>query len=292
MPSTKDLRDRIKSVSNTAKVTGAMQLIAASKMTRAQNMVREGRPYAERILEVLGDLAALAAKEDDELVVDLLRIRPVHKTLVVLVTPDRGLAGALVGNLQRAAGRFIQDTEGEVSVIGVGRKGERFITRAGEDLLAAFSVTDRPRLDDTVTISRMLIDEYAAERVDRVVLIYATFITTVVQQVTTQQLLPVEPPERGEGDVAKLQQLDYIYEPSVTEVLASLAPRYIETQVYHGILEAIASEHSARMIAMKNATDNANEIVEDLTLDLNKARQESITAELLDIVGGVAALEG
>jgi F-type H+-transporting ATPase subunit gamma len=113
-----------------------------------------------------------------------------------------------------------------------------------------------------------------------------------VQQVTTRQLLPVEPPERGDAEVDKLEQLDYIYEPSISEVLESLVPRYIETQVYHGILEAFASEHSARMIAMKNATDNANEIVEDLILDLNKARQESVTAELLDIVGGVAALEG
>ena len=268
-----------------------MQMIAASKMTRAQNMVRDGRPYAERILDVLGDLAALAAKEDDDSITELLKVRPVQKTLVVLVTPDRGLAGALVGNLQRTAGRFIQETEGEVTVIGVGRKGERFITRAGEDLKAAFSVPDRPRLDDTVTISRMLIDEYVSERVDRVVLIYAKFINITVQQVTVMQLLPVKPPERGEGEVEKLQQLDYIYEPSIAEVLASLVPRYIETEVYHGILEAIASEHSARMIAMQNATDNAKEIVEELTLDLNKARQESITAELLDIVGGVAALE-
>jgi len=292
LPSTKDLRDRIKSVSNTAKVTGAMQMIAASKKTRAQNMVRAGRPYADRIRDVLGDLAALAAKEDDESSVDLLKIRPVQKTLLVLITPDRGLAGALVGNLQRAAGSFIGETEGKVSVMVVGRKGERFITRIGEDLKAAFSVPDRPRLDDTVAISRMLIDEYASERVDRVVLIYARFVNTAVQRVTVRQLLPVEPPGRAEGETAKLQQLDYIYEPSIADVLASLVPRYIETQVYHGILEAIASEHSARMIAMQNATDNANEIVEDLTLDLNKARQESITAELLDIVGGVAALEG
>jgi len=292
LPSTKDLRDRIKSVSNTAKVTGAMQMIAASKMTRAQNMTRDGRPYADRILEVLGDLAALAAKEDDDSVTDLLRVRPVKKTLAILVTPDRGLAGALVGNLQRAAGVFIQETEGDVSVIGIGRKGERFITRTGNDLMAAFSVPDRPRLDDTVAISRMLMDEYSSQRVDRVVLIYARFVNTAVQTVTVQQLLPVEPPQRGEGDVEKLEQLDYIYEPSISEVLASLVPRYVETEVYHGILEAIASEHSARMIAMQNATDNANEIVEELTLDMNKARQESITAELLDIVGGVAALEG
>ncbi len=269
-----------------------MQMIAASKMTRAQNMVRDGRPYSDRIRDVLGDLAALVASDDDATTIDLLKVRPVKKTLVVLITPDRGLAGALVSNLQRAAGDFIRETEGEVSTIVVGRKGERFITRIGKDLMASFSVPDRPRLDDTVTMSRMLVDEYTSERVDRVVLIYARFINTAVQKVTVQQILPVEPPQRGEDDVEKLALLDYIYEPSITEVLESLVPRYIETQVYHGILEAIASEHSARMIAMQNATDNANEIVEELTLDLNKARQESITAELLDIVGGVAALEG
>jgi F-type H+-transporting ATPase subunit gamma len=147
-------------------------------------------------------------------------------------------------------------------------------------------------MDDTVTVGRMLVEEYRSERVDRVVLIYAQFISTAAQEVAIRQLLPVEPTQRGEGDVQKLQQLDYIYEPSISSVLQSLVPRYIETQVYHGILEAFASEHSARMIAMQNATDNAQEIVEGLTLDLNKARQESITAELLDIVGGVAALEG
>jgi F-type H+-transporting ATPase subunit gamma len=256
-------------------------------LNRPERLNALSTPLLEELEQALN-----AAKEDDDSVTDLLRVRPVKKTLAILVTPDRGLAGALVGNLQRAAGVFIQETEGDVSVIGVGRKGERFITRTGNDLMAAFSVPDRPRLDDTVAISRMLMDEYSSQRVDRVVLIYARFVNTAVQTVTVQQLLPVEPPQRGEGDVEKLEQLDYIYEPSISEVLASLVPRYVETEVYHGILEAIASEHSARMIAMQNATDNANEIVEELTLDMNKARQESITAELLDIVGGVAALEG
>ena len=267
-------------------------MIAASKMNRAQNMVQAGRPYADRIRDVLGDLAALAAKDEDAPTVDLLKVRPVQKTLVVLVTPDRGLAGALVGNLQRAAGNFIQESDSEVSVVAVGRKGERFIIRSGQDLQASFSVPDRPTLDDTVAVGRMLVDDYSSERVDRVVLIYAKFINTAVQEVIARQLLPVEPAQRGDDDVEKLEELDYFYEPSINDVLESLVPRYIETQVYHGILEAFASEHSARMIAMQNATDNANEIVENLILDLNKARQESITAELLDIVGGVAAMEG
>ncbi|MGB1748593.1 MAG: ATP synthase F1 subunit gamma [Dehalococcoidia bacterium] len=292
MPSTKDLRDRIRSVSNTAKVTGAMQMIAASKMNRAQNMVRDGRPYADRIRDVLADLAALASQDEEAPTLDLLKVRPVKKTLVLLVTPDRGLAGALVGNLVRETARFIENTEGEISFIGVGRKGQRFVTRSGTLLQAAFSVPDRPTLDDTVTVSRMLVDEYAAENVDRVVMIYAKFINTAVQQVNVRQLLPVVPEERSEEETEQIAETDYIYEPSITAVLESLVPRYIETQVYHSILEAFASEHSARMVAMQNATDNANEIVENLTLDLNKARQESITAELLDIVGGVAALEG
>ncbi len=267
-------------------------MIAASKMNRAQNMVQAGRPYADRIRDVLGDLAALASKDEDAPTVDLLKVRPVERTLLLLVTPDRGLAGALVGNLQRAAAKFIHETEGAVSIIAVGRKGERFVTRAGQDLKASFSVPDRPDLEDTVAVGRMLVEEYSAERVDRVVLLYSKFINTAVQKITTRQLLPVEPPHRGDDDIGRLEELDFIYEPSIGDVLESLVPRYIETQVYHGILEAFASEHSARMIAMQNATDNANEIVEGLTLDLNKARQESITAELLDIVGGVAALEG
>jgi F-type H+-transporting ATPase subunit gamma len=292
LPSTKDLRDRIRSVSNTAKVTGAMQMIAASKMNRAQNMVRDGRPYADRIRDVLADLAALANQDEDAPTLDLLKVRPVKKTLVLLVTPDRGLAGALVGNLVRETAKFIENTEGEISVIGVGRKGQRFVTRSGTLLQAAFSVPDRPTLDDTVTVSRMLVDEYAAENVDRVVMIYSKFINTAVQRVNVRQLLPVVPEERSEEETEQIVETDYIYEPSITAVLESLVPRYIETQVYHSILEAFASEHSARMVAMQNATDNANEIVENLTLDLNKARQESITAELLDIVGGVAALEG
>ncbi len=269
-----------------------MQMIAASKMNRAQNMVRDGRPYADRIRDVLADLAALASQDEEAPTLDLLKVRPVKKTLVLLVTPDRGLAGALVGNLVRETARFIENTDGEISVIGVGRKGQRFVTRSATLLQAAFSVPDRPTLDDTVTVSRMLVDEYAAENVDRVVMIYAKFINTAVQQVNVRQLLPVVPEERSEEETEQIAETDYIYEPSITAVLESLVPRYIETQVYHSILEAFASEHSARMVAMQNATDNANEIVENLTLDLNKARQESITAELLDIVGGVAALEG
>jgi F-type H+-transporting ATPase subunit gamma len=285
MPSTRELRIRIRSVTNTAKVTKAMQLIAASKMRRAQQMVLNGKAYSDRMQRVLGHLVG-QLPEGESTGVPLLDRRPVQKTAMLLVTPDRGLAGALVGNLNRVAGTAIRESASPVSVVAVGRKGERFIARTGQDLVATFSVTDRPRLEDTVAISRHLINQYVEGAVDRVVLVFAEFVNTAVQKPTIRTLLPVEPGEDAAADI------DYIFEPGAREVLETLAPRYVETQVYHAILEAIASEHSARMVSMKNATDNANQLVDDLTLELNKARQESITSELLDIVGGVAAMEG
>jgi F-type H+-transporting ATPase subunit gamma len=291
MPSTKEIRARIKSVGNISKVTNAMQLIAASKMQRAQAAVRNGRDYAEKMRDVLSDLVARSGSADnEENVTPLLAQREVKRVMVLLVTPDRGLAGALVGNLTRAAGVFVRDSAVPVSVITAGRKGERFIARIGQDLMATFTVKDRPSLDDTVSISRFIVNAYVNGDVDRVVMVYAQFINTAVQRPTVRQILPVEPPAEDSG--SKGAGTDYIFEPSPEAVLNTLLPRYVETQVYHSILEAIASEHSARMVAMRNATDNAKELIEDLTLDLNKARQNQITGELLDIVGGVAAVEG
>lgn len=291
MPSTKEIRARIRSVGSTAKVTNAMQLIAASKMQRAQTMVRNGRDYAEKIQAVLSDLVAQSRPADDaEGAMPLLATRDVHRVLMLLVTPDRGLAGALVSNLNRTAGRLIQDSDAPVSVVSVGRKGERFVVRVGRELMATFTVNDRPVLNETVSISRFIVNAYVDGTVDRVVMVYAQFINTAVQKPVVKQLLPVEPqvePAEGEGRLA----VEYIYEPGVEVVLNTLVPRYVETQIYHSILEALASEHSARMVAMRNATDNANELIDGLTLDLNKARQAQITGELLDIVGGVAAVE-
>ena len=291
MPSTKEIRARIRSVGNISKVTNAMQLIAASKMQRAQAAVRNGRDYAEKMQAVLADLVARSSSGDDDgNVTPLLAERDVKRVMVLLVTPDRGLAGALVGNLTRTMGVFVRDSEIPVSTIAVGRKGERFVARISSDLTATFSVADRPSLDDTVSISRFIINAYEEGTVDRVVMIYAQFINTAVQRPVVRQILPVEPP--AETEEAAGAGTDYIYEPNAEAVLNTLLPRYVETQVYHSILEAIASEHSARMVAMQNATDNAKELIEDLTLDLNKARQNQITGELLDIVGGVAAVEG
>lgn len=294
MPSTKEIRARIRSVGNTAKVTNAMQLIAASKMQRAQQMVQNGRDYAEKMRAVLSDLSAMGTPDDDEdgRITPLLVQRPVKRVLMLLVTPDRGLAGALVGNLNRTAGIFVRDSEVPVVAVAVGRKGERFAGRIVEEMKATFSVEDRPRLDDTVSISRYVANEFIDGEVDRVVMVYAQFVNTAVQKPVVQQILPVEPVPEDDTPGATEQGIEYIFEPDPAAVLNTLVPRYVETQVYHSILEAIASEHSARMVAMRNATDNANELIDELTLDLNKARQEQITGELLDIVGGVAAVEG
>ncbi len=280
------LRLRIRSLGNTAKITKAMQMIAASKMRRAQEMVLAGRPYSEKIEVMLADLAAVQSQAD-EAAVPLLEVRPVQKTALVLVTPDRGLCGGLHSNMNRAAGEAIRNADSDVVVITVGRKGRDFIVRSGTELLATFeNVGDRPTLDDTRPISSIVIQEFEKRAIDRVWLGFSRFVNIAVQKPEISTLIPVEPAELEPG-----QAVDYIYEPSPRDVLEELLPRFVEMEIYHAILEAIASEHSARMVAMQNATDAANDLIDELTLVLNKARQESITSEILDIVGGVAAVE-
>lgn len=280
------LRLRIRSLGNTAKITKAMQMIAASKMRRAQEMVLAGRPYSEKIEVMLADLAAVQS-QTDEAAVPLLEVRPVQKTALVLVTPDRGLCGGLHSNMNRAAGEAIRNADSDVVVITVGRKGRDFIVRSGTELLATFeNVGDRPTLDDTRPISGIVIQEFEKRAIDRVWLGFSRFVNIGVQKPEISTLIPVEPAELEPG-----QAVDYIYEPSPRDVLEELLPRFVEMEIYHAILEAIASEHSARMVAMQNATDAANDLIDELTLVLNKARQESITSEILDIIGGVAAVE-
>lgn len=286
MPSTKDLRDRIRSVSNTAKVTGAMQLIAASKMNRAQIAVQKSRSYSDQITSVLSVISDEVRGLDLVEILPLLKTRTVKKVLLLLITPDRGLAGPLVSNLNKEAGEFIAKSEAPVSVVTIGRKGEKFIARTSQDLLASYSVPDRPKLEDTLSVSRFLIDQYENENFDKVVIIYSRFLNTASQVPDTKIILPVSSLEKNE-----VFSGEFIYEPDPVSVLKQLIPRYVETLIFQSVLEAIASEHSSRMVAMQNATDNANELIDELTLDLNKARQESITSELLDIVGGVTALE-
>ncbi|MSQ08567.1 MAG: ATP synthase F1 subunit gamma [Dehalococcoidia bacterium] len=286
MANTRDLRRRIRSVKNIAKVTGAMQLIAASKMRRAQQAAEEGKAYADKIQVVLSDLVASLDQENLPPEAALLTQREVSKTLMVLVTPDRGLCGALVSNILRVAATIVRDSKTPVATVSVGRKGETFIVRTGNELRAAFKLSDRPRFEETTPITRIVVEEFRNHKADRVVIVYSDFKNLLIQRPVVTQLLPVEP-----SKAENATHSSYIYEPSAAAVLERIVPRYIETVVYHAILEAAASEHSARMVAMQKATDAASDFVEDLTLDLNKARQEQITGELLDIVGGVAAVQ-
>lgn len=285
MPSLRDIRRQIRSVQNTAKVTNAMQMVAGSKMRRAQDMTLAGRPYAEKIREVL---AHLASQNPEEQLHPLLQKRDVRRILIIHITPDKGLCGGLPGNLNRLTGQFILEQESPVTLITVGKKGRDFMVRYGRDVTAVFTdIGDRPTFTDSLPISQMAIQNYSSGNVDKVFVAYGHFVNTIVQQPTLLQLLPMEPPE----EIEAAYRIGYIYEPSNFQVLETLLPRYVQMQVYHSILEAIASEQSARMVAMRNATDAATEMVESLTLELNKARQETITKELLDIVGGVVALE-
>ena len=255
-----------------------------SRMRRAQEHGVAGRPYSEKIRQVLADLAALTQVDDS--LPPLLQQRPVAKMAIVHITPDRGLCGGLNTNINRMTASFILEQTVPVTIIAVGRKGLDFMRRYGQVLRAEFArLGDRPGLLDTLPISRVIIDDYANGVIDLVYLGYTQFISTMVQKPVLQQILPVESATLPPG-----QNVGYIYEPAPDVVLGGLLPRFVEMQVYQAVLESIASEQSARMVAMRNATDNANELIQDLTLWYNKARQEAITSELLDITGGAAAL--
>ena len=287
MPSVRDIRRRIRSIENTGKVTNAMSLIAASKMRRAQNAVLQGRPYSEKIQEVIAHLAAQPA-DDEDARQPLLQTRPVERVTVLIITPDRGLCGGLHANLNRRVGQFILDQPVPVEAVAVGRKGRDFMVRTGRDLRAVFTdLGETPVLADTTAISHILIDAYSNASADEVYLAYTQYVSTLSQTPVVQKLLPVTP-----SGLTGAERVGYIYEPNNLTVLQNLLPRFVEMEVYHALLEAIASEQSARMVAMRNATDNASQLGEDLTVVMNKLRQESITNELLDLIGGQVALEG
>lgn len=285
MANIRQIRRRIRGVQSTAKITRAMEMIATSKMRRAQEAGVAGRPYDEKIRQVISDLAALP--QAGGALHPLLQRRPVERIAVVHITPDRGLCGGLNANINRRTASFILEQTVPVTLITVGRKGNEFMRRTGREILAEFTrLGDRPSLMDTLPISRIVIDDYSSGLVDMVYLVFARFVTTMTQTPVLERLLPVEPLE-----LPAMQNAEYIYEPGPDVVLGELLPRFVEMEVYHAILESIASEQSARMVAMRNATESAKELIEDLTLMYNKARQESITTELLDIAGGAAALK-
>ena len=290
MANVRQLRRRIRSVQNTAKVTRAMQMIAASKLRRAQERVEAARPYAQKLRQVIAGLAQQTPASDDGMH-PLLVQRPVQNALLVHITPDRGLAGGLPGNANRAAAAHVLASETPIGIIAVGRKGRDFFVRAGREVIADYSgISDRPALADTVAISGQVERMYRNEEADEVFLAYTEFVNTLVQRPVVTRLLPLETEQIAQEE--QPTTLDYLYEPNAEAVLGALLPRFLEMQVYHAVLEAQASEQSARMVAMRNATDAAEEMIDSLSLEMNKVRQEGITNELLDLVGGVAALEG
>jgi F-type H+-transporting ATPase subunit gamma len=285
MATLRQIRRRIRSITSTAKITRAMELVAASKMRRAQQRALAGRPYAEKIEAVLADLVESAPSDADGALHPLLERREGSRVLLVHFTPDRGLCGGLVANLNRSAASFALEHEG-IRFVGVGRKGVDFFGRAGYQFAGEFvRLGDYPSYEDTLPIARLVMQDYVAGAVDRVCLLFPLFVNTATQRPELRELLPVEPRRNGER-----REVDYIYEPTPHEVLTQLLPRYVEMEVYHAALELSASEQSARMVAMRNATDAANEMIEELTLVYNKVRQETITRELLDITGGAEAM--
>lgn len=292
MATIRQLKRRIASVKNTAKITNALQLVAASKMRRAQDRATQARPYAEKLRFVLAGLATQSGSSGDSAPHPLLANRPVKNIAVLHITPDRGLCGGLNANLNRAAGTFVAMQHEPVSLVAVGKKGRDFFVRAHAHVAAEFTdLGDYPTQADTLGISSLIINDYLNDVVDRVYISYPLLVSTAVQRPTITQLLPIEPPRIDSAAGADGFRQDYIFEPSAKVVLERLLPRYIEMQIYDAILQTAASFQSAQMVAMKNATDSASDIQRELTLTYNKARQEQITNELLDIVGGAAALE-
>jgi F-type H+-transporting ATPase subunit gamma len=294
MPSLRDIRRRIRSVKNTAQITKAMQMVASSKMRRAQERVQQARPYAEQIRALVSRLAN-ASGEDLGEGVALLRQRPIHNIGFVVLAPDRGLCGALPSNINRRAMSAALEVQNRVAAqgerpgiefIAVGRKGRDFIVRTQQHLVAEFTnYGDRPSITDASAIAQVAVDAFISGEVDAVYLVYAKFINTVTQQPVSVQLLPVQPPPREENEDSR-KTIEYIYEPDPKALFEALLPRYVDTQVYQALLETIASFFSAQMVAMKNATDNAKELVDDLTLTYNKARQSAITTQILEVVAG------
>ena len=281
---TRDIRRRIKSIRNTAQITKAMQMVAASKMRKAQGAALAGRPYAELMNRVL---ISLSRRTNPELS-PLLEVREVKKELLLVVSTDKGLCGGLNTNLLRETHQF-QDRP--TAYVATGRKAVQYLARGKKELLADFHLPDAPGLLDTKPISKFLIEKFLSREVDRVSVLYTRFINTLTLKPTIQTLLPISAADLPKpAEPVADDGLEFLYEPGAEEVLAGILPHYVHFQVYQMALDARASEHSARMVAMKNATDNAKQLIKDLTLEYNKIRQASITTELLEITTAQMAL--
>ena len=281
MASQRDIRRRIGAVKNIKQITRAMQFVAASKLKRAQDSTLASRPYAEKLDEILADLSAVLGGEAHP----LLARRDEGKRLIILVTSDRGLSGPLNTNIIRFAAREITEHDGDLTTVTVGRKGRDAMRRARVPLEAHFNgFGDRPAFTDVLPLARLVTDDYLAGTYGSIDVVYAHFVSTLVQRPSLARLLPIVPA----ADVEGIPGGQFIFEPDAGEVLRMLLPRYVATRLYQTVLEAKASEESSRMVAMKNATENAEELIEDLTLSYNKVRQANITREMIEIATGAS----
>ena len=291
MATLREVRRRIASVTNIAQITRAMQMVAASRMKRAQEAILAARPYSDELRAALARVVAAVDTEIDP----LLARRPVRKVGLVMITTDRGLVGSLNANAARAVLRHITDEanadgeRAEISAVTVGRKGRDALRRAGIPIAAHFAqLGDRPSFADVTPIARLVTDDFLAGTYDRIELAYSTFINTLSQRPLIRTVLPVEEPEMGEQESRANDE--YLFEPSPEAVVSRLLPHFVAVDIYRAVLENRASEQSAQMVAMRSATDNANELIGDLTLVYNKTRQANITREMIEIASGSEAL--
>ena len=296
MASLKEIRGRIASIRNIAQITRAMELVAASRMKRAQEAILAARPYDEELRSALSRVTAAIGEEVDP----MLARRPVRHLGLIVMTTDRGLAGALDTNTVRAALRHIAEQAGgrngdgpvEVSAITIGRKGRDQLRRAGIPIAAHFPrLGDRPGFADVTPIARLVSQDFLDGTYDQIAVVYPGFVSTLTQRPNVTTLLPVPRPADLDPDEAERTD-EYLFEPSPEAVLSRLLPHYVAVDLFRAVLEANASEQSARMIAMRSATDNANELMGDLTLVYNKTRQATITREMIEIASGAEALGG
>jgi F-type H+-transporting ATPase subunit gamma len=286
MPGTKEIRSKIASVKSTQKITKAMQMVATSKMRRAQERMRQARPYAQKMRNVIGHLT----QANPDYRHPFMLSREPRAIGIIVISTDRGLAGGLNANVFKQTLALLREWQGkggEVRLCLIGAKGLNFFRRLSLPIVASITgLGDRPHVKDLIGAVKVMLDEYREGKLDRLFLVNAQFVNTMTQKPAVTQLLPLEP-----LDIESLQEhWDYIYEPDAAGVLDGLLMRYIESQVYRGAVENVASEMAARMVAMKAATDNAGKLIGELQLIYNKARQAAITKELAEIVGGAAAV--
>lgn len=285
MASGKEIKRRIKSIKNTQQISKAMQMVSAAKMRKAQHRVEAARPYNEKIRELIAHLTRRNPEYRHAMMTPRANVRNIA---VIVITTDRGLCGGLNSSMLKVVTKFAADSAANVSFLTVGRKGRDFLARFNREIKADITaIGDAPALTSILPVTTTAIDGFIDGQFDEVYVAYSYFRSVIAQIPTMEKILPIEMKE-GEQ---KEHNWDYLYEPEAKDVLDSLLPRYFESVVYQGVLENIACEHSARMVAMKNATDNAKGLVKELTVTYNKARQAAITKELIEIVSGSAAVK-